>query len=155
MPYKVTNVSLEHQHALKRRMASRIQMEPIIAGKRLLLRQSITLTDEQYNINKDILVQCLRDGTVTVEPTMPFVPLKMPEALEYKVRGIPVEGVAFDEVMEFPEEEVVVPAPPIIESSVPSMGPTASKPITTQTNSPPLGGNYHQQRRDDKKRGGR
>lgn len=154
MPYKVTNVSLEHQHALKRRMASRIQMEPVIAGKRLLLRQSIVLTDEQYNVNKEILAQCSRDGTVTVESTMPFVPLKMPESSEDKIRGIPSEVVAFDEVMEFPEEAVAQPPSAVELPPSSETEPVVSKPITPQHNSPQSGGNYSQ-RRDDKKRGGR
>ncbi len=66
MSYKIINVSLEHQHALKRRMASRIQMEPVIAGERLRLRQSRILTDEQYEINKDLLLQCEKDGVITI-----------------------------------------------------------------------------------------
>ena len=145
MPYKVTNVSLEHQHALKRRTAARMQMEPIVAGKRLLLRQSVTLTDEQYAINKKDLEQFVREGIVTVESTMPFIPLKMPEEPVDKIGGVPYDYVAVDEPRDS-TEDASIPPPPVTTA--------APQPSTTVTNLPPSGGNYHQ-RRDDKKRGGR
>lgn len=68
MPYKIINASIHHQHALKRRTATRLYMEPLVAGKRLMLRQSVVISDEQYALNKADIDQYAKDGVVTVEP---------------------------------------------------------------------------------------
>lgn len=147
MPYKVTNVSLEHQHSLKRRTATRLQMEPIIVGKRLLLRQSVLLSDMQYLINKDILDQCVKDGVITVESTEPTTSLTMPEDVPSidRSRELPLDSVAVVDGL----QEVIPPAP---ESPSIFPGQLTNTPNSTVTNSPPSGGNYPQ-RRDDRKRG--
>lgn len=145
MPYKITNVSLEHQHSLKRRTATRLQMEPLVAGKRLMLRQSITISDEQYEINKADLEQYVKDGIVSVESTMPFVPLRMPETPSMgEVRELSTDVASLDETQDFPDLATtpsVIPQPPI----------ATNQPNPLVTNPQPSGSSYP--RRDDKKRG--
>jgi len=118
-------------------------MEPMVAGKRLLLRKSIVISDEQYKINKDMLDQCVRNGTLTVESTMPFVPLNMPELPEGEA-----DGAEVPEVPKEPSPDATIPAPAV--HSHPATVQTSQ--ATAQINPPPPGGNYPQ-RRDDKKRG--
>jgi hypothetical protein len=52
MSYKVWNTALDHSKAILRRRAPKLQMEPIIAGIRLRIRQSMVITDEQYVVNE-------------------------------------------------------------------------------------------------------
>lgn len=150
MPYKITNVSLEHQHTLKRRMASCLQMEPIVAGKRLMLRQSTTITDEQYKINKDNLAKHISDGVLTVEEiksAMPFIPLHMP-VVEPEVKKLP----ALEQILHKPktEEVEVIPSPPPVQIPVVQQQVAQTVPNTPNTaNRPP----QPQQRKDDRNRG--
>ena len=144
MPYKIINASLHHQHALKRRTATRMYMEPLVAGKRLMLRQSVIISDEQYAINKADIDQYVKDGIVTVEPQV--VSSINPD----------VTKIEFD--MDEPKEPAVTNPPEDV--SPPFLGetyilhnnevqpPTAPPPPPVQSSPSPV----PPQRRDDKKR---
>lgn len=67
MPYKITNVATDHRFAALRARASRLQMEPIVAGKRLRLRSSVVLSDEQFKHNEANIKKACDDGVITVD----------------------------------------------------------------------------------------
>jgi hypothetical protein len=69
MPLKITNVALDPAFALKRRMAksARLEMEPLIAGQRLRLRQSMTISDEQFRNNEERLHRYWDMGVIHIE----------------------------------------------------------------------------------------
>lgn len=133
MPVKITNVSLNHEHAMKRRTASRLQMEPVIAGERLRLRSSRILTDEQYEINKKLLEDNVNGGVVKVEildaqgePT---------QVLEGKDDDV-LEETAELPVSDVPSESSEPPAPPT-DASIPlASTPPAETSSTTATTQP-------------------
>lgn len=141
MSYKIVNVSLEHQYALKRRMSAGIQMEPVIAGQRLLLRTSRILTDEQYEINKANLDKYVSHGVVTVtclnkEVGTTVVPLQMPNPIKEQI----------DESKK--AQAIEPPPPPVAATTPPSAPPKAATPPQQQKP------NQGQQPRRDEKKGG-
>lgn len=139
MPVKITNVSQDPAYALKRRTASRLQMEPVIAGERLRLRQSRILTDEQAAANTDWLAECERAGVIIVERDG-----------ETKVQTQPVLA-APDPQQE--GEKVIPPPPDAVQqpSSPPPPPPAPSETPSTEATTQPLPNMGH--RKDDKKRG--
>lgn len=144
MPIKINNVSLDPAFAMKRRMASRLQMEPVIAGERLRLRQSRTLTDDQVAANVQWLAELERGGVISIEkdgsipldvllPTPPPPPAPVPEPKK-------------EEFVLPPESPPSPPAPP--ESApLASSSETPSTAAVTQ----PLPNMGH--RKGDKKQG--
>ncbi len=156
MPYKITNVSLDPAYELKRRQASRLQMEPVIAGGRLLLRQSRILTDEQYAANTDWLAENVRNGVLKVEkvdgegkvtdekpvtPEPPKVHQEPPPDLTE-----PPPPVVPEPPVELPPAPPA-PPPPLLPTVVTPAGPPPSTEATTQP-LPNVAG-----RKDNKKQG--
>lgn len=145
MPVKITNVSQDPAYAMKRRTASRLQMEPVIAGERLRLRQSRILTDEQAEANKDWLAECERGGVVTIErdgekvPTLPTAEAKAPVETT-----APTDPAPFIAPPPAAGNEPTLKLPPLPEPTPPSETPSSE----AGTQPPPMG-----HRRDDKKRG--
>lgn len=141
MPVKITNVSQDPAYAMKRRTASRLQMEPVIAGERLRLRQSRVLTDEQAAANTDWLAECERAGVIIIERDG-----------ETKLQTQPVLAVPDPQ----PEGEKEVPPPPDMVQQPPSIPappppPAPSETPSTEATTQPLPNMGH--RKDDKKRG--
>ncbi len=73
MSWKLTNVSLEPAHAMKRRTAARMEMEPVIGAGRIRLNQSVTISDEVYEASKAKIDLCVKQGVLTAESSAPVV----------------------------------------------------------------------------------
>lgn len=146
MPVKITNVSQDPAYAMKRRTASRLQMEPVIAGERLRLRQSRILTDEQAEANKDWLAECERGGVLLIEKDGE----KKAELPTAEAKA-PVETTAPTEPTTFLPPTPAAFEPPPQPVPPPPAFPTPSTPseATGEALTPPSG-HY---RKDDKKRG--
>lgn len=69
MPWNLKNVALDPAYAGKRRMAAKMDMEPVIAGRRVRLRQQVTISNELYEINKDRIDTCVGHGVLTATST--------------------------------------------------------------------------------------
>jgi len=67
MPWNLKNVSLDPAFAARRRSAAKMDMEPVIAGTRIRLRQQVTISDELYEINKVRIAQCIAHGVLTAK----------------------------------------------------------------------------------------
>jgi hypothetical protein len=52
MSYRIWNTALDHTKRFLHRKASKMQMEPVLAGRRLRLRSSMTISDELFDHNK-------------------------------------------------------------------------------------------------------
>lgn len=71
MPWNLKNVALDPAFAGKRRTAAKMDMEPVIAGTRIRLRQQVTISNELYDVNKDRIDACIKNGVLTAVPTEP------------------------------------------------------------------------------------
>jgi hypothetical protein len=151
MPVKITNVSLDPAYALKRRQASKLQMEPVIAGDRLRMRQSRVLTDEQVAANKEWLAELERAGVVKMEsdqaaaPPSPPAPAPEPPKMEKPMK--------MGEEEKDPDRITTAPLPkmsglPPLDADLP---PPPPAPASDATEPPPPSGGHS--RRDDRKRG--
>lgn len=65
--WKVINSTLDHTKRFLHRRASKMVMEPVIAGQTCRLRSSIMLTDVQKANNEAYLAHLVSQGVVTVE----------------------------------------------------------------------------------------
>jgi type IV secretory pathway VirB10-like protein len=65
--WKITNTSMDRSKALLHRTAPKLEMEPIVAGKRLRMRQTMTISDHEYEHDKAHLEQHVRAGSIAVE----------------------------------------------------------------------------------------
>lgn len=137
MPYKIVNVSLAHEHAMKRRSAAKMHMEPVIAGQRLLLRSSRVLTDEQYNANEARLKEFEAHGVITIHP------MTVEKPIEKKV-----EKKAEPPVM----KEKLPPAPPAPPAPEPAKSESTPPPASAEVPPPPPPA-PEQPRKDGKKQG--
>jgi hypothetical protein len=52
MAYKIWNTALDHTKRFLHRRAAKMQMEPIVGGKRLRIRSSLVLDDAVFEHNK-------------------------------------------------------------------------------------------------------
>lgn len=52
MSYRLKNTSLDHTKRFLHRRASKMQMEPVIGGRRLRIRSSMLISDELFEHNK-------------------------------------------------------------------------------------------------------
>lgn len=86
MSWKLTNVSLDPVHAMKRRTAPRMEMEPVIGEGRIRLNQSVTISDEAYEVNKARIDLCVAQGVLTAESS---APVAAPIAIEEVVAPSP------------------------------------------------------------------
>ena len=126
--FKVTNVSLDPdpKYEIKRRQASRLEMEPMVNGERLMLRSSVEISDEDFKRQEGELRRHWDSGVIEVtkgggeklqskapEVKAPEVP-KGPSATEEPSAGAPPAGEAKD------AETTIVP------------GTDSSKPQETQ-----------------------
>ena len=67
MSYKIRNTALDHDKRFLHRRAHKMQMEPVLAGRRLRLRSSMVISDENFDHNKANLELYKRWGVVTWE----------------------------------------------------------------------------------------
>ena len=111
MPYKITNVALDHRFAAKRARAQRLQMEPIVAGKRLRLRGSVVLSDKLYEHNKKVLKECCDAGVLTVDPVGGAPAPKDPPAPAVVEEPAPVVEEVVEAAPELTPEPEVTPEP--------------------------------------------
>ena len=86
MPWKLTNVALDPTYAQKRRMATaaRLEMEPVIAGNRLRLRQVVTISDRLYEANKTRIDLFEKMGVLTAEEQGGAKKVEAPKPPAYK-----------------------------------------------------------------------
>lgn len=93
MPWNLKNVALDPAYAGKRRIAAKMDMEPVIAGKRIRLRQQVTISDELYEINKVRIDTCVKHGVLTAASSSPdkkAAPVAAPEPeLEPELEPVP------------------------------------------------------------------
>jgi hypothetical protein len=71
MPWTIKNVSLDPAYAMLRRKAAKMDMEPVIASKRVRLRQQITISDELYSVNADRIALHKKNGVLVAIPSGP------------------------------------------------------------------------------------
>jgi outer membrane biosynthesis protein TonB len=131
MPWKITNVSLDAAHAMKRRTAkaARLEMEPVIAGARLRLKKTMTISDDLYEVNKTRLIHFEAQGVITFEKIdktshKPAVkakpakaePVKAPEPKKAELPPTPVQ-LPVPVVTELPQEKPE-PVKPTLPSSI-------------------------------------
>ncbi len=135
MPYKIVNVSLAHEHAMKRRSAAKMHMEPVIAGQRLLLRSSRVLTDEQYMANETRLKEFAAHGVITIHPMKP------------------AEEVKVEKKVEPPVKKEAPPAPPTPPAPEPAKAETPPASSEALPPPPPPAPEQQQPRKDGKKQG--
>jgi len=64
MPYKIWNTALDPSCRLAQRKAAKMQMEPVIAGRRLRLRESMEISDKLFEINKGNIELNKKHGVV-------------------------------------------------------------------------------------------
>jgi hypothetical protein len=150
MPCKITNVATDHAYALKRRMAARLEMEPVIAGERLRLRASRILTDEQFLNNKDLIALHERNGVLTSELSEDATKLSFPDIPAPTKEPDPIKE-SLDAVVARTKSETDTAFPPIPPPPADEPSSTASEEEPTSPPPPPSGA--HPQRKDDKKRG--
>lgn len=92
MSYKITNTALDHTKRFLHRTASKMQMEPVLAGRRLRIRSSMVISDELFEHNKPNLelyrswgvLDWKKDGeekATVVEPTVPSESKKDPSLI--------------------------------------------------------------------------
>ena len=65
MPWSLKNVALDPAYAMQRRVAPKLDMEPVLAGGRIRLRQQITITDEEYAGNVERIASHVKNGVIT------------------------------------------------------------------------------------------
>lgn len=138
MPWNLKNVATDPLRAMGRRMSSKLEMEPVIGGRRIRLRQSITISDKQYEINKTRIERLVKGGVL--EAYQEGGPKKkVDQDPEPKVSKSDSESVEKPEATEpAPEppkqEKPAVPAPPAppVAPQVPPMpdvAPAAPGPV--------------------------
>jgi hypothetical protein len=64
--YEIKNVALDYRYEMARRVAPLLEMEPTIAGKRIRLRCSEKITNEQFEHNKDRIAIYVKQGVIVV-----------------------------------------------------------------------------------------
>lgn len=67
MSYRIKNTALDHTKRFLHRRAHKMQMEPVLAGRRLRLRTSMVISDELFEHNKANLELYKRWGVVEWE----------------------------------------------------------------------------------------
>jgi len=67
MSYKLKNTALDHDKRFLHRKASKMQMEPVIGGRRLRIRQSMVISDELFEHNRANLELWNKWGVVSWE----------------------------------------------------------------------------------------
>jgi len=115
MPWELENVALNPTHAMKRRVAPRMEMEPTIAGVRIRLRQKLTISDESYATNKVRIDLCVKQGVLTAKRSGSQAPKQESTAPVAPTPEAPVEA---------PEEPETTPEPPPLPEPVPEFQPS-------------------------------
>lgn len=67
MPWKITNTVLDPSRALMQRQAARMSTEPMVCGRVLRVRDSMTITDAQYEANKTSIEAMCAQGVISAE----------------------------------------------------------------------------------------
>lgn len=67
MPWKISNTVLDPSKAMLQRRAGRLSTEPLVCGKVLRIRETITVTDESYARGKAHLDVLEGHGVISVE----------------------------------------------------------------------------------------
>ena len=128
MTWNLKNVALEPAYAGKRRTASKMDMEPVIAGVRIRLRQQITISDEMYETNKVRIAICIKHGVLTAVSSEPDTKPAM--------KAAPPKVAATPDPVETPTPEpepapelppAPTPAPPKAEEKAPAPSRKSSK----------------------------
>jgi Fe-S oxidoreductase len=81
MPWTLKNVALDPAFAMQRRIATKMEMEPTLAGVRIRLRQQITINDEMYERNKVRIVRLVAQGVLTAVSSSPAKKPAPPETV--------------------------------------------------------------------------
>ncbi len=139
--WTVRSVLLDPSKAALRRRAARFQSEPSIAGKRLGLRQPITLTADQVERNQQLLEDLVKSGSVEIIG---------PDGLKlFEVQSLPmtpaqaVAQVAAEQILDPPESSARVleaPAPEVtgpVTSPEPTIEPADPAPVEDQSEASP------------------
>ena len=122
MPYTLKNVALDPAFAVKRRTASKMEMEPALAGTRIRLRQTITISDELYERNETRIQQLCDQGVLQV------VGAKAAPKKESKVaEPLPAPELVPEPVPEPEPEPIPEPAPEPAPEPKPEPEPKAAE----------------------------
>lgn len=68
MPWKITNTVLDPSKAMLQRQAARLSTEPMVCGKVLRVRDSMVITDAQYEASKASIEAMCAQGAISAEP---------------------------------------------------------------------------------------
>jgi hypothetical protein len=107
--YKIKNTAMDRSKDFLHRRAPRMRPEPTISGRRLMLNQTMVLTDEQYAHNELLIKELISHGVVEVEMIPPFmIPKKEEPIVEQPVVVIEEEVLPVpEEVKEEPKESII------------------------------------------------
>lgn len=114
MSYKIKNTALDPSKRFLHRTAPKLQMEPVIGGRRLRLKSSLVISDELFEHNKANLELWRKWGVVDWETSG-----------EAKQPEVKVEGDV---------------APPLVVNSIPPedpIPPTQPTEVPTSVENPP------------------
>lgn len=92
MSYKLKNTALDHDKRFLHRRASKMQMEPVIGGRRLRIRQSMVISDELFEHNRANLELWQRWGVVSWEKVGGEAGRKVPTKEEVMAAGYSEEA---------------------------------------------------------------
>lgn len=92
MSYKLKNTALDHDKRFLHRTASKMQMEPVIGGRRLRIRQSMVISDELFAHNLATLILWRGWGIVTWEKVGGEAGRKVPTKEEVMAAGYSEEA---------------------------------------------------------------
>lgn len=111
MSYKLKNTALDHAKRSLHRVAPRLQMEPVVAGRRLRLRASFVISDEVFEHNKANLELWKKWGVVDWEK---IGEAKQPEAKVEENEAPPpvVQAITHEEIIPHHSETPPAETPP-------------------------------------------
>lgn len=122
MSYKITNTALDLNKRFLLRKAPKLQMEPVLAGRRLRLRSSMVISDELFEHNKANLELYKGWGVVEWE--------KVGEA---KAEAEPPKPP----IVTDPPADTVLEVPPAPPAETPPSEPKSEEPTKVESKTQP------------------
>ena len=112
--WKVTNTTTDRTKSLLHRSAPGFSMEPMVAGRRLMMGKSTMITDAQYKIDKTRLDQMVQYGMIELTNEAGEKAVTPPVEVE-KVPEVVPEILPEPELEVTPEAEPPMSPPPADE----------------------------------------
>lgn len=123
MPYLVKNTFLDKTKTHRHRIAPKLQVEPVIGGKKLKLRSQIVLTDDEHAASEKLIKELEAAGVLECCPFKQATPEQLSEEASQPVPPQEETPAAIEEatvevpdaVEEAKEEEPKVEEPAPVE----------------------------------------